>query len=418
MTAIKAEGLSKVYRIKGRGVVQEPQNRLVQGLARIGLGAPFRHRVREIHALNDVSLEVEPGTILGVIGRNGAGKTTLLKLLARVSLPTAGRAYVRGRTVSLLGLGQGFQSHLSGRENIFMQAAMYGIPRAEILESFDRIVEFAGLARFIDDPVGRYSSGMYLRLAFSIAVNMRPDVILADEVLAVGDIEFQERCLRRVEQAGQEGVTTLFVSHDMEAITRLCDQVVRLDRGRIVDQGEPRSVVARYEEALESGDFLREGTTSQVAELVALRLTSPSGLEIDAPRESDDFLIQTMFRTLAPNLYMRPILKLKSRDVVVFASSPPEPVFVEEPGVQTVSVRIPAHLLAERSYQAKVRLILDDGQTRSALNQDKDLGFRVYGEGERRDASTRIPWRRSTRPGLVAPRLDWSFSAQRASVEA
>ncbi|MBA2448752.1 MAG: hypothetical protein H0V51_12080 [Chloroflexi bacterium] len=121
---------------------------------------------------------------------------------------------------------------------------------------------------------------------------------------------------------------------------------------------------------------------------------------------------------MAPNLYMRPILKLKSRDVVVFASSPPEPVFVGEPGVQTVSVRIPAHLLAERSYQAKVRLILDDGQTRSALNQDKDLGFRVYGEGERRDASARIPWRRSTRPGLVAPRLDWSFSAQRASVEA
>src|SRR5207244_12740531 len=168
------------------------------------------------------------GTILGIIGPNGAGKSTLLKIIARVTRPTEGRVIGRGRVVSLLELGAGFNPDFSARENILMNGAMHGIPRREVLERMDEIVQFAAVEDFLDNPLKHYSSGMYLRLAFSVAINMQPDILLADEILAVGDIAFQERCLERVAEEAQRGLTVLFVSHDLSALARLCDRIVWL----------------------------------------------------------------------------------------------------------------------------------------------------------------------------------------------
>ena len=197
---------------------------------------------RDLWALRDVSFSVEQGEILGIIGPNGAGKTTLLKVLSRVTVPTEGRVVGFGRVVPLLALGAGFQPDMSGRENIFMNAALYGMAAADVEQCLPEIIEFAASA------IHRRArqallSGMYLRLAFSVAVNMRPDILLADEVLAVGDIEFQERCLERVKQAGQAGMSVLFVSHDMDAIARLCDRVMWINAGQVVKIGTPDEVV-------------------------------------------------------------------------------------------------------------------------------------------------------------------------------
>jgi lipopolysaccharide transport system ATP-binding protein len=202
---------------------------------------------REIWALRGVSFTLVRGTILGIIGPNGAGKSTLLKILARVTPPTEGMVRGNGRVVSLLEAGAALNAELTARENIFLHGALYGIDRHAIEEKMSKIIEFAGIEGSIDQPLKHYSSGMYLRFAFSVAINMEPDILLADEVLAVGDQEFQEKCLQRVSDAGGNGMTVLFVSHDMESITRLCNRAILLNAGQVVSYGNPDEVVATYE---------------------------------------------------------------------------------------------------------------------------------------------------------------------------
>ena len=198
-------------------------------------------------ALRNVSFEVAPGTILGIIGANGAGKSTLLKIIARVTRPTEGRVIGSGRVVSLLELGAGFNPDFSAHDNILMNAAMHGIPRREVLDRMDEIIQFAELEDYLDNPLRQYSSGMYLRLAFSVAINMRPDILLADEILAVGDMAFQERCLERVALEAERGLTVLFVSHDLSALSRLCHRILA-DKGWWCTT-ESRAVIAAYEVA-------------------------------------------------------------------------------------------------------------------------------------------------------------------------
>jgi ABC-type polysaccharide/polyol phosphate transport system ATPase subunit len=208
---------------------------------------PRRRRARdEIWSLDDVSLTVPTGEALGVIGRNGAGKSTLLKIISRITEPTSGVARTRGRVTSLLEVGTGFHPELTGRENVSLNGAILGMSRKEIAGRFDEIVSFAGVERFIDTPVKRYSSGMYLRLAFAVAAHLEADIMVVDEVLAVGDAEFQSRCLGRMEAAEHEGRTVVFVSHNVEAITRLCSRSIWLDRGAIVAEGPSADVVEAY----------------------------------------------------------------------------------------------------------------------------------------------------------------------------
>jgi len=244
--AIRVEGLGKRYRIGERERYRALRDTLVDAIK-----APIRRRREQggdntIWALRDVSLQVGQGEVLGVIGHNGAGKSTLLKILSRITEPTEGRAEVRGRVGSLLEVGTGFHPELTGRENIYLNGAILGMKRSEIARRFDEMVAFAEVERFIDTPVKRYSSGMYLRLAFAVAAHLEPEILLVDEVLAVGDAAFQKKCLGRMSDVAREGRTVLFVSHNLPSIEKLCQRVVVIDGGRVVMQGDPVTCIAAY----------------------------------------------------------------------------------------------------------------------------------------------------------------------------
>jgi len=213
-------------------------------------GAQEENAERELWALRDVSFTVDQGEVLGVIGKNGAGKSTLLKILTRITEPTSGRAVINGRMASLLEVGTGFHPELTGRENIYLNGAILGMKRTEIAGKFDEIVDFSGISRFIDTPVKRYSSGMYVRLAFAVAAHLDPEILLIDEVLAVGDAEFQKKCLGKMKDVAGQGRTVLFVSHNMPAVLNLCSRCVLLKQGAIEQIGETEAVVRRY---LDSG---------------------------------------------------------------------------------------------------------------------------------------------------------------------
>lgn len=207
---------------------------------------PRRTAADHIFALRDVSLQIGAGEVVGIVGRNGAGKSTLLKILSRVTRPTSGKARLRGRVGSLLEVGTGFHPELTGRDNIYLNGAILGMARSEIQRKFDGIVDFSGVSKFIDTPVKRYSSGMYVRLAFAVAAHLEPEILLIDEVLAVGDAAFQRQCLGKMQDISRSGRTILFVSHNMPAITRLCDRALLLADGRLIDDGPSDRIVARY----------------------------------------------------------------------------------------------------------------------------------------------------------------------------
>jgi lipopolysaccharide transport system ATP-binding protein len=209
--------------------------------------------VEEFWALKDVNFEVREGEVLGIIGRNGAGKSTLLKILSRITEPTKGRVTLRGRVASLLEVGTGFHPELTGRENIYLNGAILGMTRAEIRRKFDDIVTFAEVERFLDTPVKRYSSGMYVRLAFAVAAHLEPEILIVDEVLAVGDTEFQKKCLGKMEEVSHEGRTVLFVSHNMSAIMQLTTRAILLSGGSVTYEGDPQSAVDRYTAGISGG---------------------------------------------------------------------------------------------------------------------------------------------------------------------
>jgi lipopolysaccharide transport system ATP-binding protein len=257
-TAIRVDGLGKRYRIGRRETYRTLRDSLTNmihaPLRRLSPSTHTKSSSNEerqadeghIWALKDVSFEVQGGEVLGIIGRNGAGKTTLLKILSRITEPTEGTVTVLGRVGSLLEVGTGFHFELTGRENIYLNGAILGMKRVEIDRKFDEIVDFAEMEKFIDTPVKRYSSGMYVRLAFAVAAHLEPEILVVDEVLAVGDVAFQEKCLGRMSAVSGEGRTVLFVSHNMEAITRLCSRVIWLDAGTVTDDDSPKWVVGKY----------------------------------------------------------------------------------------------------------------------------------------------------------------------------
>jgi lipopolysaccharide transport system ATP-binding protein len=247
--AIRVESLSKSYQITQSGQRQRYKTLQedVLALPRKLLGAFKPADIETFWALKDVSFEVKQGEVLGIIGRNGAGKSTLLKVLSRITEPTLGRADIYGRIGSLLEVGTGFHPELTGRENIYLNGSILGMHRQEITKHFDEIVEFAEVEKFLDTPVKRYSSGMYMRLAFAVAAHLEPEILIVDEVLAVGDAEFQKKCLGKMGEVAKSGRTVLFVSHNMAAIRQLCEVGVLLNAGTIYKQGDITSITSEYD---------------------------------------------------------------------------------------------------------------------------------------------------------------------------
>ncbi|HYL84935.1 MAG TPA: ABC transporter ATP-binding protein [Candidatus Angelobacter sp.] len=249
---IHGEGLGKRYR---RGLRAEPGLRhALENLVRSPLSVFRRPKEETFWALHDVSLDVHEGEVLGLIGRNGAGKTTLLKILSRITRPTSGFAEIHGRVGSLLEVGTGFHPELTGRENTFLSGAILGMSKSEIARKFDEIVAFAELDKFIDTPVKHYSSGMYVRLAFAVAAHLEPEILLVDEVLAVGDINFQKKCLGKMGDVARAGRTVVLVSHQLNQIRRLCQRVIWIDAGQVRQNGPTHEVVSAYESAMARGD--------------------------------------------------------------------------------------------------------------------------------------------------------------------
>lgn len=277
-TVIKVENISKIYDLGelGSGSISKDLNSWYAKM--LGRENPNSQvdilknttngNKRDKHiALSNVSFEVKEGDVLGIIGKNGAGKSTLLKILSRVTSPSSGQFKVRGRIASLLEVGTGFHPELTGRENVFLNGAILGMTRTEIRSKFDEIVDFSGVGKFIDTPVKRYSSGMYVRLAFAVAAHLEPEILIVDEVLAVGDMEFQKKCLGKMKDVSEQGRTVLFVSHNMNAMQQLCNSGILITKGTITQQGDINSVINSYiesskQDALLNEDFSRRGNKS------------------------------------------------------------------------------------------------------------------------------------------------------------
>lgn len=254
--SIEVDKLSKCYRLGqvGAGSLKEDLGNWWRRV-KMGENGPPKGR---FWALQDISFSVNEGEVLGVIGANGAGKSTLLKILSRITEPTSGAAKIKGRMSSLLEVGTGFHPDLTGRENVFLNGAIMGLTRADVRKRFDQIVAFAGVEDFIDTPVKRYSSGMHVRLGFAVAAHLEPDILIVDEVLAVGDAGFQDRCIKRMDTVAREGRTVLIVSHIMPMITRLCHRTLMLEHGRIAHDGPPRDVIKYYLEATRTPSAIAE----------------------------------------------------------------------------------------------------------------------------------------------------------------
>ena len=298
---VRADGIGKQYSLG--------EMRASYGLLSEALGARLRGRGKQpprrsdFWALREVSFEVPQGQTFGIIGHNGAGKSTLLKIIARVTPPTTGEMHLRGRVGTLLEVGTGFHPELTGRENIYLNGAVLGMQRSEIARKFDEIVSFAEVEKFIDTPVKRYSSGMYLRLAFAVAAHLEPEILIVDEVLAVGDLAFQKKCLGRMDAVASEGRTVLFVSHNLAAVSTLCERAMLLSRGTKMTEGPASDVIESYVRSLrrETGVGLRERTDRQgtgAFRFTEAALVTDDGVVIDSPASGQDFSFALQYETV------------------------------------------------------------------------------------------------------------------------
>jgi lipopolysaccharide transport system ATP-binding protein len=352
---IVAEGLSKKYRIgEYRGGYETLRDTIAYG-ARRAMRLEHRQHYEEIWALDDVSFEIAQGEVVGFIGRNGAGKSTLLKVLTRITPPTRGRAEIRGRVGSILEVGTGFHPELTGRENIYLNGSILGMSRREINRKLPQIIEFSGVPKFIDTPVKRYSTGMYVRLAFAVAAHLDPEVLIIDEVLAVGDYEFQQRCMGRIEDISKSGRTVLFVSHDLQSVSRLCDRAYWLELGKVVQGGPSQEVTAAYVQAMSGVGSERtwEPETApggEVVRLTSARIVDEDGRTIDAVDVRKRIGVEIGFRVLPPGETLFPKIKVTtSQGEIVFNAFDTDSRWLQsaKPGDYVSTAWIPPNLLNE-----------------------------------------------------------------------
>ena len=398
--AISTHELGKRYRL----------GRVESGFHRARRLALHRPSAGHMWALRDITFDVPEGSALGIVGRNGAGKSTLLKLLARITEPTTGYADVAGRVGALLEVGTGFSAELTGRENVYLNGTLLGMSRNEVRRRFDEIVAFAGVEEHIDTPVKWYSTGMYIRLGFAVAAHLEPELLVVDEVLSVGDTEFQKRCLARMGIAANEGRTVLLVSHNMQAVRRICREGILLERGQLVSQGDIDSVIRDYLASVESSDLGRrrwddpaERPGDELCRIVEVRVTGeddkpstsffssrPIGVTIEFDLASVDqaFVIGFDLATVDGV----PVFRAFQTDVSV------EAMPTLRPGRNAIRCTIPPGLLNSGRYVVNLRALLH--WTRFIVSDNGTLYFDVVADHtDLRD--------NQGRPGVVAPILPW-----------
>jgi lipopolysaccharide transport system ATP-binding protein len=420
-TAISITGLGKRYMI---GATQQRADTLRDAITNAAI-APLRRlrhagsstgRVTAMWALRDVTLDVEAGQVIGVIGRNGAGKSTLLKILTRITEPTTGRAEIHGRVGSLLEVGTGFHQELSGRENIFLNGAILGMTRSEIGSKFDEIVEFSEIAEFLDTPVKRYSTGMYVRLAFAVAAHLEPEILLVDEVLSVGDVAFQRKCLGQMGAIAGSGRTVFLVSHNMGAVRGLCSRVVEIEEGRLVADGPADEIVNNYvaKQLTGSGSVLHLprplGDPDELL-ITAVRVLDDEGETHGPFRSSQPIVIEIDVDVARANAAYQVGFDLLSGGGLVLRTwhtdGPPDDWPQLPVGRHTLRSVIPAGLLNEGSYAVAPRA--DAYRSHWIVNGDEAVWFEVVKD----HLESPFSWVRN--PGPLAPLLDWQTASSRGS---
>lgn len=414
--AIRIDHVSKRYRIGGLHPGYMTFREMLGGL----MTAPFKkdrpgNGHQTLWALSDINLEIEQGELVGIIGHNGAGKSTLLKILSRVTKPTTGEVELVGRIGSLLEVGTGFHPDLTGRENIYLSGAILGMRRAEIERKFDEIVAFSELEKFIETSVKWYSSGMYVRLAFSVAAHLEPEILMMDEVLAVGDAAFQQKCLDKMHQIRRQGRTILFVSHDMAAITRLCKRVILLEKGRITFDGEPREVVKRYLSSSLKTGALREWNDhldapgDDVVRLRRVRVRAEDGETIAVVDIQKPFGIEITYDVHEEGHALVPVIEFYNEEgTELFSTHDTSADWRRKPrspGNYTSTVWIPDNLLAEGSLLGNVSIMSHFPATVLHAHEPNAVAFQVVDSPSVDSARGDYI---GPMPGVMRPLLKWT----------
>lgn len=414
---VRVENLGKEYRLGKReaayGTLRESIVDAMRAPLKLLRGGNGSNAGEAMWALKNLDFVVEPGEVVGIIGRNGAGKSTLLKVLSRITEPTIGRVDLYGRVASLLEVGTGFHPELTGRENIYLNGAILGMRKTEIARKFDEIVAFADLEKFLDTPVKRYSSGMYMRLAFAVASHLEPEILLIDEVLAVGDAAFQKKCLGKMGDVAKEGRTVVFVSHNMVAVQSLCKRVLWLERGEILENGPAGAVVSNYLNKSFGGTTSSEEIWPEAADapgndsirLHAIRVRADHG-DASAPLTmKTPFSIEVEYWNLEPEAQLHVTLHLYTEhEIIAFTTgSGLDPTWSNRPmpaGLFRSVCHIPGELLNTGRHRFNVLVIKN--QSSVLFRHESTVAFEIVDLDERN-----LSWY-GREPGVVQPLLNWT----------
>ena len=407
--AIRVQNISKRYLIgdTSSGSLRETIGSL--------FGRSTADDTKEFYALRDVSFEVRRGDAIGIIGKNGAGKSTLLKVLSRITEPTTGRVEIDGRVSSLLEVGTGFHPELTGRENVFLNGTILGMKRQEIKDKFDEIVDFSGVEKFLDTPVKRYSSGMKVRLAFAVAAHLEPEILIIDEVLAVGDAEFQRKCLGKMEDISGQGRTVLFVSHNMSAVRSLCPQAIQLKHGQVVYQGEVNKAIDSYLNVNsgsvgEGGEVRWDGEKapeSSEIKLIAACLMNSQGITKTKFDTSEEISVVIDYQVKQSLKGMRTVLKINTNDgVLAFASTDHlARESTTRPGFYRTVCKIPPNILNKIPYFIEVHFGIPGVKT--LIHPVKLFEFEIENIFSSSGSYFPEKW-----PGAVAIPIEWTTQEQ------
>ena len=419
---ISVENLSKAYRLGqiGTGTLRDDLKvwaARLRGkpnpLLKIGQADQGNRAGEIIWALRDISFQVEQGEVLGIIGRNGAGKSTLLKILSRVTAPTSGQVRVRGRIASLLEVGTGFHPDLTGRENIYLNGAILGMTKDEVARKFAEMVDFSGVEQFIDTPVKRYSSGMYVRLAFAVAAHLEAEILLVDEVLAVGDAEFQQKCLRKMgDVASREGRTVLFVSHNMAAISRLCQSAILLRSGKIQDSGDSHHIVESYlmDAAQKSAQVTMPPAPEKFMCLREVKILDEAGKPATTIAMGTSLLISVRYDINRPVKSSHVICMINTVDGVNILSTGdtdtnPARLGNRFTGTYEAKIKIPPSLLGEGQYTLTFSIGVPFVQVYD--RHENIVGFEINDHQNKRST-----WQHHRRPGILALEIPWDYERE------